>query len=87
MKRIFKFCAIFLGTFFTSGLVSCSDDDDNNNNACCSYSYVSEGNTYLYTYCPDGTYTYSINGDQVFTGNWDDGTTTWEEIQELNGCN
>ena len=61
MKRIFKFCAIF-GNFFTSGLVSCSDDDDN---ACCSSTYVYDGIIYSYTYCPDGTYSYSIDGQEL----------------------
>ena len=78
MKRIFKFCAIFLGTFFTSGLVSCSDDDDN---SCCSSTYVYDGLTYSYTYCPDGTYSYSIDGQEIASGTWTD-WATWEEIQE-----
>ena len=78
MKRILKFFAIFLGTFFTSGLVSCSDDDDN---ACCSSTYIYDGITYSYTYCPDGTYSYSIDGQEIASGTCTD-WATWEEIQE-----
>ncbi len=78
MKHIFKFFAIFLGIFFTSGLVSCSDDDDN---SCCSSTYIYDGITYSYTYCPDGTYSYSIDGQEVASGTWTD-WATWEEIQE-----
>lgn len=83
MKQFLKLFAIFLGTFFTAGLVSCSKDDDNDN--CCTYTYVAGENTYTYTYCPDGTYTYSVNGVTTSTGNWDDGGTTWEEVSSY--CN
>ena len=78
MKRILKFFAIFLGTFFTAGLISCSSDDDNQ---CCTYTYVDGGNTYVYTYCQDGTYTYSLNGVVQDSGTWSDWNTTWDEIQ------
>ena len=40
------------------------------------------GSMYTFTYCPDGTYTYSVDGDVIFTDSWDDDGTTWEEIQE-----
>ncbi len=79
MKGFLKLFAIFLGTFFTAGLVSCSSDNDND--ACCVDTYVYEGNTYVYTYCPDGTYTYSVNGEVLDSGSWND-WTTWDEIQE-----
>ena len=82
MKQFLKLFAIFLGTFFTASLVSCSSDDDND---CCSFSYVYEGSTYTYTYCPDGTYTYSIDGEVIFTEAWDDDGTTWEEVSS--DCN
>ena len=81
MKGIFKFFAIFLGTFFTAGLISCSSDNDND---CCTFSYIDEGITYTYSYCPDGTYTYSIDGQVMYTGTWDD-WTTWEDISS--DCN
>lgn len=83
MKRILKLFAIFLGTFFTVGLISCSSDNDND--ACCTESYVYDGITYTYSYCPDGTYTYSVNGEVIDSGSWSD-WTTWEYIQE-NYCN
>ena len=77
MKRVLKFFAILLGTFFTAGVISCSSSDSDE---CCTYSYVYEGATYLYEFCPDGTYTYSYNGEVQFSGSWE-GETTWEEIQ------
>tara|TARA_Y100000766_G_scaffold71653_1_gene60206 strand:- start:1014 stop:1268 length:255 start_codon:yes stop_codon:yes gene_type:complete len=79
MRGIFKFFAIFLGTFFTSGLISCSSDDDASSRQCCTYSYIDQGITYTYTYCPDGTYTYSIDGEVIYSGTWDD-WGTWEEV-------
>ena len=82
MKWILKLFVIFLGTFFTAGLVSCSSDDDND---CCSFSYVDDGITFTYTYCPDGTSTYSIDGEVISTGTWDDEETTWEDISS--DCN
>ena len=81
MKRILKLFAIFLGTFFTVGLVSCSSDSDND---CCTFSYVDAGITYTYSYCPDGSYTYSVDGEVISTGTWDD-WTTWEDISS--DCN
>ena len=81
MKRILKLFAIFLGTFFTAGLVSCSSDSDND---CCTFSYVDEGITYTYSYCPDGSYTYSVDGDVIYTGTWED-WGTWEDISS--DCN
>ena len=84
MKRILKLFVIFLGTFFTAGLVSCSSYSDSDSE-CCTFSYVDEGITYTYTYCPDGTYTYSVDGDVIYSGNWDDDGTTWEDVSS--DCN
>ena len=83
MKRIFKFCAIFLGTFFTAGIISCSDDNDNNNNAktieheeCLPIADCSEGDGFMYV----GFNTisnYSGCGNNGFTDFTDISTTVY----------
>jgi hydroxymethylpyrimidine pyrophosphatase-like HAD family hydrolase len=48
--------------------------------------YVDGGNTYTYTACENGSYTYSINGQVVDDTPWTsesfgDGNTTWEQMK------
>jgi hypothetical protein len=87
MKTFIKFFAITLGAFFSAlGISSCSSSDDDNTNECCTYSYVDGGNTYTYTACENGSYTYSINGQVVDDTPWTsesfgDGNTTWEQMK------
>jgi len=82
MKRLTKFSAIMLGTFATAvGFTSCgSDDDGGNSDECCSFTYMDGEDTYAYTVCRDGSYTYTYNGE-VESGTWDTDEYSWSDIK------
>lgn len=82
MKRLTKFSAIMLGALATTvGFTSCSSDDDGgNSDECCSFTYTFEDDTYTYTVCRDGTYTYTSE-DGVESGIWDTDEYSWSDVR------